>query len=256
MQPRILILAFAISLPCMLSSSAAAEPTLIEVKKQISKKLKNIETLQFKVKITKSREFEVIGHDYTGRYETNGVVKLERRKKGTVSRYEQKTRMEDLEKGTTIPLENEFETVTITDEELTYHARRDKVIFAEGSFWREWQHLKRERAVDVNLLDPKSRYPKDTYKGELRPDEEVDGKKAWVIDFTPKATPSEDDPIKTRVWFDQETGLEVKNVETYKNEKTKETRTYSAFVINAKIDPKAFKFELPEGGVLVDMTGI
>ncbi|MCB9857470.1 MAG: hypothetical protein H6818_17450 [Phycisphaerales bacterium] len=256
MHARILVLAFAISLSSMLSSSAAAEPTLIDVKKQISRKLGNIQTLQFKVKIVKGREFEVVGHQYTGRYETNGVVKLERRKKGMVSRYEQKTRMEDLEKGTPIPLENEFETVTITDEELTYHARRDKVIFEEGEFWGDWQHLKRERAVDVNLLDPKSRYPKEMYEAELRPDEVVDGKKVWVIEFKPKASPSDDDPVQIRVWFDQETGLELKNLETYKNEKTKETRTFSEFVINAKIDPKEFKFELPEGGNLVDLTGL
>lgn len=249
MLARILILTLVISLSPFARPASAAEPTLKDVKKQISAKLKKIKTLQLSIQIEENRKYEMYDHQYRREKTATGTLMLERRDKTFVCRYQWKSRTKDYEDNDPDPYDNSFEAIRITDESHSYESSREHHL-------DPWRYVKGKRSLRLNLLDPKNRYPKDQFEQKLLPDEDVDGAKAWVIEMIPKQKRFDRDPAKTRVWFDQKTGVEIKNVDYNDAGKVQETRTFKDVKINEKIDPAQFKFDLPPGENLVDLSGI
>ncbi|HPF38216.1 MAG TPA: hypothetical protein P5081_00600 [Phycisphaerae bacterium] len=249
MRARILILTLAILLSPLLSAAVAGEPTLKDVKKQIAAKLKKIKTLQLSIRIEENRKYEMNDLQYRREKTTTGELMLERRDQTFVSRYHWKSRTKDYEGDEPDPHDNSFEAIQITDDSHSYESSRKHDL-------APWRHTKGKRSFRLNPLDLKSRYSKDEFEQKLLPVEELEGAKAWVIEMIPKKEKTlQRDPAKTRVWFDQKTGVEIKNVDYDDTGKVQETRIFRDIRINEEIDPGRFKFEPPEGENVVDMTG-
>lgn len=78
-------------------------------------------------------------------------------------------------------------------------------------------------------------------------DDTVDGMKCWVLEMTPKDPMMKMQMSKALSYFDQKTGLMVKNVGYNSEGKVFSTMTVSDIKVDEKIDPKEFKFEPPAG---------
>jgi len=90
---------------------------------------------------------------------------------------------------------------------------------------------------------------------KLMPEQTVNDAKVFVIEVNPKEG-SSGQSFRQVYSFDQKSGCMVK-MEAYSGagEKPAMTMTYSDIKLDVQIDPKRFKFELPEGVTLMDQTG-
>jgi outer membrane lipoprotein-sorting protein len=88
---------------------------------------------------------------------------------------------------------------------------------------------------------------------KVLPDENIDGRDAWVIEATPKAEGGM--PIVRMVqYFWKEHGVLLKSVGYNAEGKTTNTITFSDYKFDEKIDPARFTFTVPEGVTLIDQT--
>jgi outer membrane lipoprotein-sorting protein len=88
---------------------------------------------------------------------------------------------------------------------------------------------------------------------KLLPEETIDGKKAFVIEATPKQTQPMG-PGKSVYFFLQDGGVLVKMVVSDQAGKPMTTMTYSDIKFDVKIDPQRFVFKAPEGVQVIDQT--
>ena len=88
---------------------------------------------------------------------------------------------------------------------------------------------------------------------KLLPEETIEGKKAFVIEATPKQTQPMG-PGKSVYFFLQDDGVLVKMVSADQAGKPMSTMTYTDYKFNVKIDPQRFVFKAPEGVQVIDQT--
>jgi len=231
---------------------AMAEATLQSVKKEISKKLRKIRTLQFSHKSERKGITELGGNTWDTLKSEKGVIRLERRDKLFVAREETTFTDKEVQRDGDHRYEGITENILVTDEKFTWESSRTrKNEYGFGA----WFNVKIRRKIDHNLLDPKVRYPRDDYDQKLLREEDLDGRKTWVMEFTPKGDKFVTFASKIVVWYDQATGLEVRNVDYDENDKPTETRVYSDFKVDEKIDPKQFEFVKLGDDPVVDHSG-
>jgi len=85
-------------------------------------------------------------------------------------------------------------------------------------------------------------------------DEPVDGVDCYVVEATPNK-PNEAAAAKTLMYFQKETGINVKNVGLAKDGTSKVfTHSYFDIKVNAAVDPEQFTFKPPPDAVIVDKT--
>jgi len=95
------------------------------------------------------------------------------------------------------------------------------------------------------------------YEMRLLPDETIDGTSCWVIEATPKASKSAQNPMmggKMRQYYQKDTGVLAKNVMYTAEGKPMATTTYSDIRVNKPIAKDQFKFTVPPGVKVMDMT--
>ncbi len=85
--------------------------------------------------------------------------------------------------------------------------------------------------------------------------EKVDDKDAYVVIGKPKAQASMPGVTQTKLYFDQKTGMMVKMVGLGADGGTVMEMTYKDVKLNPTIAADRFKFEVPEGVQVMDMTG-
>lgn len=92
------------------------------------------------------------------------------------------------------------------------------------------------------------------YTLKLLADEKIEGKDCYVIEATPKKPQPHNPVVKQKCWFRKDLGITVKVVTLDKNNKPTSTMTTTDVKINVEIKPDRFKFKLPPGVKLMDMT--
>ncbi len=95
---------------------------------------------------------------------------------------------------------------------------------------------------------------KEWYNLKLLPDETVDGKPCYVIEMTPKKSPTAAAEYRTVQYYQKDTCVVVKAVSYGADRKPVSTTTYSEIKINPKLDKSRFKFTPPAGVPVMDMT--
>lgn len=95
---------------------------------------------------------------------------------------------------------------------------------------------------------------KKSYDLRVLPDQNIEGKKAWVIEATPKAA-SDDQPAKTIHYIQKESGLRVKSTGHDKTGRRIQLTALSQINLKPDIKPDRFLVELPDDVTIVDMTG-
>jgi outer membrane lipoprotein-sorting protein len=98
---------------------------------------------------------------------------------------------------------------------------------------------------------------REDYDLKLLPDETIDGKTCWVFEATPKASKTAQNPMaggKMRQYFQKDTGAMAKNIVYTAEGKPMSTTTYSDIQVNNSIPKDRFKFTLPPGVKVMDMT--
>jgi outer membrane lipoprotein-sorting protein len=104
--------------------------------------------------------------------------------------------------------------------------------------------------------DPKLLFEKVKAENDIKvlPDEKVEGMSTVVLEVTPKA--ADQSPVaKSLMYFDKETGINVKVVGKDKDGKEVFVNTVSDIKMNTDIADDRFAFTAPEGVQVMDMTG-
>jgi len=103
--------------------------------------------------------------------------------------------------------------------------------------------------------DPKAMFAQLAKDNELKllPDEEVNGRKTFVISATPKEK-SPGAPARQVYCFDQDCGLVIKTVAFNDKDQPMMSMTYSDIKLDVSIDPERFKFKAPAGVDVIDQT--
>jgi outer membrane lipoprotein-sorting protein len=96
-------------------------------------------------------------------------------------------------------------------------------------------------------------YRKD-HELKLLPDDTVDGKKAYVVEATPKDKAAGSG--KALLYFDKESGAMLKMVAQTPDGKPTMTMTYSDVKYDVDINPDRFVFKAPPGVEVQDMTKV
>lgn len=95
---------------------------------------------------------------------------------------------------------------------------------------------------------------KKSYDLRVLPEQNIEGKKAWVIEAIPKAA-SDDQPAKTIHYIQKESGLRVKSTGHDKSGRRIQLTALSEINLKPEIKPDRFLVELPDDVTIVDMTG-
>ncbi len=95
---------------------------------------------------------------------------------------------------------------------------------------------------------------KKSYNLRVLPDQNIEGKIAWVIEATPKAAAA-DQPAKTIHYIQKESGLRVKSTGHDKTGRRIQLTALSQINLKPDIKPDRFLVELPDDVTIVDMTG-
>lgn len=88
------------------------------------------------------------------------------------------------------------------------------------------------------------------------PDEKVDGKECYVLELTPREKKEGEPSFRQKCWFRKDVGLPVKMVSFGKDDKPMMTTTMTDIKTDVEFKPERFKFELPDGVQLMDMTKV
>lgn len=92
-----------------------------------------------------------------------------------------------------------------------------------------------------------------TQELKVMPDESVDGQAVYVLQAVPKEAAG--GAGKSLVYVAKNTGMVVKMVMYGPDGKPTSTTTYENVKLNADVPAEQFKFEVPEGVQVMDMTG-
>lgn len=104
--------------------------------------------------------------------------------------------------------------------------------------------------------EPKKLFEKVKEENNIKilPEETVDGRSAVVLEVSPK-TPDQSPVAKSLMYFDKETGINIKVVGKDKDGKEVFVNTVSDIKTNVDIPDDKFTFTAPEGVQVMDMTG-
>ena len=92
------------------------------------------------------------------------------------------------------------------------------------------------------------------YDLTLGDDESIDGAECWAVNAKPKTTAPPNAPAKFVHYFRQKDGANVQSFGFDAADKKIMTTKYTDIKFNEKLDPTRFKFEVPEGVQVMDMT--
>jgi len=112
------------------------------------------------------------------------------------------------------------------------------------------------RAQPAQTYDVKSTFNtwREDYTLKLLGDEKFDGTDCYVIQATPKKKNAHNPIGKQKFWFRKDLGMMVKMVGFGRNNQPAMTSTTTDVKLNVDIKPDRFKFKLPEGVQLMDLT--
>lgn len=97
---------------------------------------------------------------------------------------------------------------------------------------------------------------RDQYNLKLLPDETIDGKPCYALEFTPKAPTAKEANSRSVQYFQKDNGVMLKAVSYGPDGKVTSTVTYSDIKINPSLDKSRFKYTPPPGVEVVDMTNV
>ncbi len=108
-------------------------------------------------------------------------------------------------------------------------------------------------------LGPKAMFEqmRKTFDITVAPEEQVNGRDAYVLDMTPKADSDKASPAglgKMRVYLDKKTGMTLQTTMFDKAGKAVMTQTMKNIKINPAIEPSRFVYTPPAGVTVMDMS--
>ncbi|MHC4676212.1 MAG: LolA family protein [Planctomycetota bacterium] len=112
------------------------------------------------------------------------------------------------------------------------------------------------KAVPAQSQDTKSLFKmwRKDHNLKLLTNEKFDGKDCYVIEATPKKKDPNNPLVKSKFWLRKDNGIVVKMLILGKNNKPAQISTTTDIKLDAKIKPERFKFQVPKGVELIDMT--
>ena len=109
-------------------------------------------------------------------------------------------------------------------------------------------------------LGPKAMFEqlRKTFEVAVAPEEQVNGRDAYVLEMTPKAVPGQAAPPagfgKMKLYLDKETGVTLKMVMSDQAGSPIMTQTYKNVKINPTVEPSRFVYTPPPGVTVMDMS--
>ncbi len=94
---------------------------------------------------------------------------------------------------------------------------------------------------------------KEQYDLKVLPDEKLDGQDVFVVEATPKQKEAEG-PSRMVFYVRKDLGVAVKTVVYGADKEPMSTTTVSDIKTGVELSPERFKFEVPEGAQVMDMT--
>lgn len=231
------LLAVALILPLTL---AAVAETLDDVEKQIVAKTQDLKSIQYDTQTVTTME----SPQMTMRSKSQGKMSGLRDGDVWLTRMESKDQMK-MKMGE-MTQERESETLMVCDGKHVYTCSETggQTTAMKMAMQPEMTQVATERMFDQMRRD-------NTLK--LLPSETVDGRKAWVVEATPKR-PQPNAPQRIVYYFDQEIGSVVRMVGYGAGDEEMMRMSVSNIKKNPALDRSQFKFEAPAGVQVMDMT--
>lgn len=213
--------------------------TLESVQKNIIESSKKLTSLQFDM--TTSSNFSGPGHEFT----QNGKGRYEYLKKGDKMLFR---------------VDSKDKTVTKMGDQVETQESTSTMIFDGDYFYTTSESNGQKSAVKMR---PQSGWVadqayfntmKETYDMKLLPDDTLDGRSVYVIEARAKSAPQGMAPAIMTLWFDKETGMSIKTEVKDESGKVTSTSMFSNMKVGSGISESRFKFELPPGVELTDLT--
>lgn len=134
-------------------------------------------------------------------------------------------------------IDGEF-AYTLTENPMQKSAVKTRVEASQGPVASKEMFEALKEEAEIKVLD----------------DEKIDGTDCHVLEITPK---QKEGPIsKMKLWCAKDSGITIRTAALAADGKPLHTQTLSNIKLNAKIDAERFKFKVPEGVQLIDMTAM
>lgn len=231
-----------------LSGSMARAETLEDVEKKIAELSNKHKSVQFKQKMTSDFAMEGM----TSKMQSEGTTRA--MKKGEKWLWRNETKVSTTVKAADQPeMQQDAKVLQVNDGEYIYTLNES----ADGKMANR---MKAKTEMMGVLTSEQMKELRKTYDMKLLPDEDVDGKSAWVIETKLKkdakgemAAAAAAMDLTSLSYYRKADGILVKMVSKNKDGKTVQTLTTTDIKLDADMDPEQFKFKAPDGVVVQDM---
>lgn len=151
----------------------------------------------------------------------------------------------------------------VTDEEKSSAYAQSQTFVIKGEFTYTLSNQQKMNVVVKARADARARgvggrglfdnLHRD-YNLSLQPDAVIEGAPAYVIEATPKVPVAGSTYRRSRYYFDQKSGVNVRSENLDNEGKLIDYIQYSDVVLDAKLDPSEFELEIPPDARVIDQT--
>jgi outer membrane lipoprotein-sorting protein len=214
-----------------------------DVKKKIHQKVNSYKTLQYKTKTTTNMQSEQVSM----KSDTSQAIACMKKGDKVLSRIESQTKGESSFSGQTQKLDSN--TLSICDGNYAYD-------YTEQMGMKNASKRKVDKTTMFNPFDVENSFKimEQNYTIKLNPDETVDGKPCWVVEFAVKSGPQ--NAGKTISYYDKSTCIGIKSVNYDDKGKLSGSSTITDIKIDQPISPDRFVFKAPAGVEVVDQSDL
>ncbi|MBU0718102.1 MAG: hypothetical protein KJ749_07635 [Planctomycetes bacterium] len=184
---------------------------------------------------------------------------------GHIEKTESVTITEWMRKGPKALMRTEIATTTIkTEEGKTSEEKSKNLIVSDGDFYYSVFDQDGQKMVMKSKAQlAKDAHPKALF-AQLRqfntitllPDEKVGGEDCYVFELKVKPNEYQPETGRSLVYYQKSTGINAKSEGYDEKGKLVSSSLTKDLKINVDISPDRFKFEIPEGAQVTDMTNI